>query len=663
MGNTESGPEVTQSGGVATAVGSVAGVNVKQTRSPTSISAMHHAEVFESNVEADTRQPTHSHQSEVRWTLVTREHSEIPLQQVHKRKSGTWELPQNTQNVHSVPVNRMVSPTNASELQQSESLFHDSDASDDGSEDGNEANKLLRRIAKLGSEVVEATAAVFHYLETKVMDDEMTFSGRSRHVLQMIKMETGKGNMQPAYKFLATAKAVSEVLEEEDDDNSESGVSLAMSTQSQALFRLLNDDDQHSISDQSAAIFKILEDMRSLNGEAERIETEGDAEGIETSTPIQSRDPPGVGMFNDDCNEFLIQEWCLPLSPKSQATQKASGAASTVLEVKDVYADRYLPGIPEVQSTADETEAPSQEEGRDGFSENYSDTYGKLFNVLGSDESNHKQDIPFIRRIGTSDETSVDLTDLPHLHLVDADMDLEFVENFDDAYNQFIAANPFLMIRNPDMVHNLRIYKLQKLLKYNELLERNLLDKLGNLNEEKSKMEETMQLQLRDAARKKAARQTFLQSELNNLGWSTKRLEAQLRWKSLEYSQDRAKRQFVLRQQYKTIPRANTRNELFQLIPEGPEGRQLMDLMVVGQHADRSKPYMLSPQQEEKLRKIQVENSVMNAEIATLNNKLAALQMEGKKFTWVESVLLKLDEATLFHFKQKFQKKEGLERI
>jgi hypothetical protein len=370
-------------------------------------------------------------------------------------------------------------------------------------------------------------------------------------------------------------------------------------------------------------------------------------------------------MASEDCHDFLAKEWCLPLSPKSQVTQKASGAGTKVLQGKDRYSDRYLPDIPEVQSTADETDAQSQEEGRDGFVEYDSDKIGRRSMTFAAEgrNMNRNQDIPAIRRIGTNDYNSVDVTDLPHLHVVDAEMDLEFVESFDYAYNEFIAGHPTLMLRNPDMIRNLRIYKLQKLLEYNELLERNLLGKLNNLQGEKLKMEETMQLQLREAARKKAARQTFLQSELNNLGWSTKRLEAQLRWKSLEYSQDRAKRQFVLRQKFKSIPRAKTRKELFQMIPTGPEGRQLRDVIDAAQHAEGSKPYMLSPKQEDRLRKLQVENSVMSAEKATLSRRLAALQMEAKKFTWVESILVKLDESTLFNLKQKFQKREGLQRI
>lgn len=641
MGNSESGPEVVPSDGVARAVFPDA-VNVKQ---PTSPSSLFHSQAHESAVEADTRQPTHSHPTEGRWTSFTREHSDIPLPQ------RTSSLSYHSQHVHSIPVDRMDTPKDATELQQSASLFQDSDASDDASENENQADKLLRSIYNLGSDVIEASAAVFHYLETKVMEDEMSISDRSRHVLKMIKKETKRGNMQPAYKFLATAKAVSEVLEEEGEENSQSGVSLAMSAQSHAIYHLLQDEDQHSISEQSAAIFKILEVARS---------SDGNEEEIDTPSRIQPRDAHGGQSSNEDCNACLKKDWWLP-SPKSQETQRASGTGSTVFPGKDTFSDRYLPDIPEVKSTADETEALSQEEGRNGFVENYSEKYDRIFTASSSERKGQSQDIPVIHPVGANHKTFVDVTDLPHLHVVDADMDLEFVENFDHVYNDFVAAHPLLTLRNPDMVRNLRIYKLQKLLEYNELLERNLLGRLSDLQDEKLKMEETMQLQLREGARKKAARQTFLQSELNNLGWSTKRLEAQLRWKSLEYSQDRAKRQFVLRQKLKTIPRANTRNELVQMIPAGPEGQQLKVLTDEANYG--SMPNSLSPREEDKLREVQVENSVMSAEIAKLRGRLDVLQMEGKKFAWVESILVKLDEATLFHLKQKFQRKEGLERI
>lgn len=653
MGNAESGPEVAQTSEVAVAVASHS-VDLKDQNSRTSVTISPHAHVDHTPNEEDIRQPAHNHQNDGRATMQKRESATSQQQRDDKFEDAISSGLESNHNLHSIPIERFASPTDTGELQQSVSLFQSSN-SDDESEEENEIDKLRRSIDSLGLDVIEAAAAVFHYLETKSMEDDMSASGRSRQVLRMIKKESKKGNTQPAYKFLETAKAVSEILDEDDeDDNSHSVVSSAISAQSPAIFHLINEDDQHSISEQSAAIFKILEDARPVDG--------GEAM-TENPKTIKSMDPPGGGgshATKKESNYCLGTDWWLQLSPKSQATEKASGAGSTVLNKASVprnskYNDRFLTDIPEAKSTADETEALSQEEERIGFIGSDPDKQGKALRTFSTEK-----DLPVIRPNWTNQENSVDITDLPHLHEIDTDLDLEFVENFDCAYNQFIAGHPRFHAMNPDLVQNLRIYKLQKLLGHNDLLERNLKSRLDEMQEEKLKMEETMQVQLRDAARKKAARQTFLQSELNNLGWSTNRLEAQLRWKSFEYSKDRAKRQFQLRRQFKSIPQAHTLHELIQMIPEGADGQQLRDAAGTIQYVEGSSPFTLSAKQEGELRKFQVENSVIRAEIATLSRRLVLLQMEAKKYTWVESILVKLDEATLFHLKQKFQNKEGL---
>jgi hypothetical protein len=285
--------------------------------------------------------------------------------------------------------------------------------------------------------------------------------------------------------------------------------------------------------------------------------------------------------------------------------------------------------------------------------EEIDDEQNKLTN---NDRNEYREDLDdYVRSIGSQ----VDLTDLPHMHGIEETMDLEFVEYFDMAFNEFIAAHPEFLNDHPDLVHNLRILKLQKLLEYNDSLECDLKGRIERLQKDKECMEESMHNQLKDAARKKAARQTFLQSDLNSLSWSTKRVHAQLRWKFLQYSGDRAKRQFKMRQQFKAIPQAHTRQDLMALIPEDVEGNRFKD--AVQDTREESNSYILSTEEEDQLfREYQAENSVMSAELATLTKKVSVLQMEAKKYAWVESVLLRLDEGTLYKLKAKFQKKEGI---
>jgi len=240
-------------------------------------------------------------------------------------------------------------------------------------------------------------------------------------------------------------------------------------------------------------------------------------------------------------------------------------------------------------------------------------------------------------------------------------MDLEFVENFDLAYSEFLFFHPKLVAKNPELMRNLRIYKLQKLLEYNEILEQNSLDTLKSMYEEKKATEESMYSQLKDAVKKKAARQTFLQSEVNDINWKTKQLQAKLRWKVFKYSEDRAKRQLKLREQFRTIPLAKTREQLIPLIPEGPYSKKLETAIKASFIAEGSSiPDLLTSKQLDQLKSLQVENAVKNSEINMLTQKLAQLQNEAKQVEWVQSTLTELDSVTLKKFKEQFEKKEGV---
>jgi hypothetical protein len=511
---------------------------------------------------------------------------------------------------------------------------HEEDTDDD---EESEISKLYKNISKLGTEVIEATAAVYYYLETKSMDDEMTVAGRANTVLQIIKRAAERGDIQPAYKFLETAKAVSEVLDEEDDidENVDDGDSQL------SMFRLLKDvDERRSISDQSVTLTRLLEETGSLNGGGSIFRILGEDEVVRHSTKQNTRnveDPSTTtsiwNTVNVDCDDDCLPLEILPAcARRAQTTEKARGVANSNPPLS-YERDKYEPGP---TSRAEETDDEQNQ-----WTTN--DLYA------------YREDLDdYVRSVGSQ----VDLTDLPHMHSIEATMDLEFVEYFDIAFNEFIAAYPEFLTDHPDLIHNLRILKLQKLLEYNDSLERDLKEKIERLQTEKESMEQTMHDQLKDAARKKAARQTFLQSELNNLSWSTKRVQTQLRWKFLQYSEDRVKRQFKMRQQFKAIPHAHTRQDLIALIPEGVEGNRLKD--VVQDTKEEPKSFMLSAEDENQLlREYQAENSVMSAELATLTNKVTALQMEAKTYAWVESVLVRLDEGTLYKLKDKFQKKEG----
>jgi len=505
---------------------------------------------------------------------------------------GSYKLKNPIETIITIPVDKIMSPVVSPKrtifvpLQQliheqiggSTTLWKQKDI---------EAKHLIKSITNLDTEVTEGTAAVYHYLENKTIEDKMTSSGRARKVMGHIKNELRKGNSKPAYQFLEMAKAVLPVLQEEagikieanifsnddnddDDDNDNDND---------------NDDDdnggnshvpplkqQRSISDQTAAIFHFLDGLGN-----------DDTQSIE-------RDP--VSSCENLCNEINLVS----------ATEESNSKIFQILEENE-----------------------------------------EILTSMGHPREHMGEPI------GRSD------------HSVD-DMDLEFVEHFDLAYSEFLFYHPKLVAKNPNLMKNLRIFKLQKMLEYNEITEMNLTAKLDLINEDKRDTEESMHYLLKEAIRKKAARQTYLQSEVNGIHWSTKKAQTRLRWKLLKYSEDRAKRQFKLREQFKSIPQVKTRQELIPLIPEGPNGKKLKNTIKASFIAEGSSntPDMLSLKQEEQLREIEVENTAVNTEIAMLNQKLTHLRIEANKLNWVPSILVRLDEGTMYKLKEKFEKKEGV---
>lgn len=471
--------------------------------------------------------------------------------------------------VHTIPVNKM----RDDDEERDQELFSRN----------LEARNLLQSIVNLDTEVTEAAAAVYHYFETKTVDDEVSPAARAIEVIHSIKEALRKGNSKPAYQFLETAKSVLPILLEERE---EAGIRLEeniFSKDSEDSAPVPIDlcdhqdqdqdhDDMRSISEQTAAIFQFLDDSNII------------ATGERTS---QSKDPDGTNLSSN---------------------MGTNGNIFRILEEREEEAPEYTEdGI--YGGDGGDFEDPSQ------------------FNVPNVDE-----------------------------------MDLEFVENFDLAYSEFLFYHPKLVAKNPELLKNLRIYKLQKYLEYNEVLERSNANKLHAMFEEKTVIEESMQVKLKDAVRKKAARQTLLQAEVNEINWNTKQIQSKLRWKLFRYSEDRAKRQSKLREQFTQIPQARTRQDLIRLIPDGPHSKKLENAIKASFIAEGSPqpPPILSPKKADQLRKIQVENSVINSEMLIVNQKLDRLRRESRKLEWVQTTLKELDPAALHKFKKRFAKNEGI---
>jgi hypothetical protein len=240
------------------------------------------------------------------------------------------------------------------------------------------------------------------------------------------------------------------------------------------------------------------------------------------------------------------------------------------------------------------------------------------------------------------------------------DIDLEFVENFDSAFNEFISQNPKFLMNNPDLVHSLRVTKLQKLLEFQDAYEADLLEQLAYSKSQKSNLELEYHQKLREASRKKAAREINLQSDLDRLNLSTKLMEAKLTWQMVTLSEQRAKKQIRLVQKYKqqqqlagVVVSENTRQEWSQQVPTGPDGQAVRDAILAPPTG------ALSEEQEKDLVQFQVDNAFLSSEVTVMTKKLDYQKAFAKKHAWVESILLRVNAETMDKLKDRYQKKTG----
>lgn len=233
---------------------------------------------------------------------------------------------------------------------------------------------------------------------------------------------------------------------------------------------------------------------------------------------------------------------------------------------------------------------------------------------------------------------------------IEDEIDLEQVEHYENTFNEFISKYPHFLINNHDLVHSLRVSKLQKFLEMGDTMENELMQQSESLDTSKAEVEMNLYQLLMDATRKKAAREVHLQSNLSELQYRTKESEAKLKWNLVTNSESRAKNHYKMRQDLKSTTVGEDRRELLALLPQGADFEELRNAV-------------LSPLGREKgddCRQLQVDNALLNAEITVLTKKLEFQKITAKKNAWVESVLVRMDPKTRSKLKSKHQKKAGV---
>jgi hypothetical protein len=247
---------------------------------------------------------------------------------------------------------------------------------------------------------------------------------------------------------------------------------------------------------------------------------------------------------------------------------------------------------------------------------------------------------------------------------IQEEIDLVFVERFEEVFNEFIGMHPKFLLTNPEVVRHLRINKLQKLLEHMDDCESRLLTKLSRTIGEKQTMENQLSRELREASRSKAAYQVQLQSELDAVNQKTSFKQAQTTWKVVSSAEAKAKKEHLheqamqrkrdsfFKENFSGIP---TREELLQLLPTDAAGKALKAAIL-------ATPRFLGAESEQldEMRQYQVDNAFMSSEIAVLNKKLSYAGAQSKRLAWVDSLLLRLDKVHMANLKNKFTQSLGV---
>jgi len=252
------------------------------------------------------------------------------------------------------------------------------------------------------------------------------------------------------------------------------------------------------------------------------------------------------------------------------------------------------------------------------------------------------------------------------LQNISEETDLDFVEEYDILFNEFLTRNPQYHHLNPELAQKLRILKLQKIIERQAEEEAEHVIKLKEISDSKREMTLAWHGHLRSAARLKAARGTFLQSYLGGIHYQTKTMEAQLTWKLIRDTENSIKR---LRERYQEGERVSTaesnivknnkvtRSDMLNLL-EMLSGDEAFDSIRNAALAPAGQE--LSSEQRKDLQQFQIDNEALRKEIPELHTKLAQQRVAAKKFLWVESVLLRMDEKSFKKLRSRFKKRAGV---
>lgn len=230
--------------------------------------------------------------------------------------------------------------------------------------------------------------------------------------------------------------------------------------------------------------------------------------------------------------------------------------------------------------------------------------------------------------------------------------DIEFVQQYEAVFDRFIDANLNLMAKHPEMIYNLRVAKLQKILQVVADAESESQKKIKSAEAEKRQLLLNHKKALVDAARNKAALEIQLRQELAAIEQATLQMAGKLTWQFLLMSICRARNHHELMQSL-----SSTKGNFYTILnvlPPTAETQGIRDALITPASTK------LNDKQQSDLRRLQVDNTLLKAQIKNLEKKIAAHQMRTRSLAWVDSVCVRMEPKHMKKLKHRFQKSLGV---
>lgn len=236
---------------------------------------------------------------------------------------------------------------------------------------------------------------------------------------------------------------------------------------------------------------------------------------------------------------------------------------------------------------------------------------------------------------------------------MDEEIDLVFVSKYDKAFNAFLEAYPSLFDKDSDLLQNLKVAKLQRILEVSYQVECDLEAHLDTPSEAATDVESAFQQQLKDASRRNAEREIQLKTELKQIKKQSRVMQAKLTWDMLLLAVNRAKNLIKLKTELKS-KELTTSHDMLASLPE----TTLMREVIKAVEAKPKKTFGLKEKKE--LQQYRVDNALLNAEVKVLQQRIAALRDAASQQDHLDRRLVKLDSKRLTKLKGRHQKKVGV---